>query len=167
MDERGGCLSPGMTSSMFITQCKSLGQSRQVCGEKKGLVCLVTNKQRLLKTSVIRFSKALSQMIFFPRKRCFCLGALEAQYLLPASRNKLGSPLKYLGIYHQYAIKNLLEIKRELEETWVQSLDWEDPLEKGKATHSSILAWRIPCAVQPMEYRESDKTERLSLSLNL
>ena len=28
--------------------------------------------------------------------------------------------------------------------TWVQSLGWEDPLEKGKATHSSILAWRIP-----------------------
>ena len=28
-------------------------------------------------------------------------------------------------------------------ETWVQSPDWEDPLEKGKATHSSILAWRI------------------------
>ena len=28
-------------------------------------------------------------------------------------------------------------------ETWVQSLDWEDPLEKGKATHTSILAWRI------------------------
>ena len=29
-------------------------------------------------------------------------------------------------------------------ETWVSSLGWEDPLEKGKATHSSILAWRIP-----------------------
>ena len=29
-------------------------------------------------------------------------------------------------------------------ETWVQSLDQEDPLEKGMATHSSILAWRIP-----------------------
>ena len=29
-------------------------------------------------------------------------------------------------------------------ETWIRSLDWEDPLEKGKATHSSILAWRIP-----------------------
>ena len=29
-------------------------------------------------------------------------------------------------------------------ETWVQSLDWEDPLVKGKATHSSILAWKIP-----------------------
>ena len=32
-------------------------------------------------------------------------------------------------------------------ETWAQSLGWEDPLEKGKATHSSILAWRIPWTV--------------------
>ena len=31
-------------------------------------------------------------------------------------------------------------------ETWVQSLGWEDPLEEGMATHSSILAWRIPWA---------------------
>ena len=31
-----------------------------------------------------------------------------------------------------------------MRETWVRSLGWEDPLEKGKATHSSILAWRIP-----------------------
>ena len=32
-------------------------------------------------------------------------------------------------------------------ETWVQSLGWEDPLEKGKATHSHILAWRIPWTI--------------------
>ena len=31
-----------------------------------------------------------------------------------------------------------------MRETWVRSLDWKDPLEKGMATHSSILAWRIP-----------------------
>ena len=31
-----------------------------------------------------------------------------------------------------------------MRETWVQPLGWEDPLEKGMATHSSILAWRIP-----------------------
>ena len=31
-----------------------------------------------------------------------------------------------------------------VQETWVQSLDWEDPLEEGMATHSSILAWRMP-----------------------
>ena len=33
------------------------------------------------------------------------------------------------------------------QETWVQKLGWEDPLEKGKATYSSILAWRIPWTV--------------------
>ena len=36
-------------------------------------------------------------------------------------------------------------------ETWVQSLAQKDPLEEGKATHSSILAWKIPWTVQPME----------------
>ena len=35
-------------------------------------------------------------------------------------------------------------------ETWVPSLGWEDPLEKGKATHSSVLAWRIPGTVERM-----------------
>ena len=43
-------------------------------------------------------------------------------------------------------------------ETWVRSLGWEDPLEKGKATHSSILAY------SPWRHKESDMTERLSLS---
>ena len=33
--------------------------------------------------------------------------------------------------------------------TWVQSLGWEDPLQKGKSTHSSILAWRIPWTEEP------------------
>ena len=56
-------------------------------------------------------------------------------------------------------------------ETWVQSLGWEDPLEKGTATHSSILAWRIPWTEQPGRlyspwgHRELDMTKRLSLSL--
>ena len=34
-------------------------------------------------------------------------------------------------------------------ETWVQSLDWEDALEEGMATHSSFLAWRIPRTEEP------------------
>ena len=34
-------------------------------------------------------------------------------------------------------------------ETWVRSLGWEDPLEKGMATHSGILAWRIPRTEEP------------------
>ena len=42
-------------------------------------------------------------------------------------------------------VKNLLA----LQETWVWSLAWEDPLEKGMATHSSILAERIPWTEEP------------------
>ena len=36
-----------------------------------------------------------------------------------------------------------------MQETWVRFLGWEDPLEEGKATHSSILAWRIPWTEEP------------------
>ena len=38
-------------------------------------------------------------------------------------------------------------------ETWVQSLSWEDFLDKGPATHSSILAWRIPWTVESMGFQ--------------
>ena len=48
-------------------------------------------------------------------------------------------------------------------ETWIRSLGWEDPLEKGKATYSSILAWRIPWTVHSMGLQR-DMTERLSLA---
>ena len=36
-----------------------------------------------------------------------------------------------------------------MQETWVRSLGWEDPLEKEMAAHSSILAWKIPWTVEP------------------
>ena len=42
-------------------------------------------------------------------------------------------------------VKNL----PEMQETWVRSLGWEDPPEKGMATHPSILAWRIPWTEEP------------------
>ena len=56
----------------------------------------------------------------------------------------IGYPLQYswTSLVAQL-VKNLLTVQ----ETWVRSLGWEDPLEKGKATHSSILAWRIPWTV--------------------
>ena len=38
---------------------------------------------------------------------------------------------------------------QELQETWVQSLDWEDPLQEGMETHSSILVWKIPWTKEP------------------
>ena len=51
-------------------------------------------------------------------------------------------------------------------ETWVRSLGWKDSLEKEMATHSSILAWRIPWTeelggLQSTGHKESDTTERL------
>ena len=56
----------------------------------------------------------------------------------------IGYPLQYSwASLVAHLVKNLPAVW----ETWVRSLGWEDPLEKGKATHSSILAWRIPWTV--------------------
>ena len=55
-------------------------------------------------------------------------------------------------------VKNLPAVQ----ETWVQSLGWEDPLEKGKAPHSSILGWRIHGLYSPWSREVSDTTESLS-----
>ena len=44
-------------------------------------------------------------------------------------------------------VAQLVKNPPAMREAWVRSLGWEDPLEKGKATHSSILAWRIPWTV--------------------
>ena len=57
-----------------------------------------------------------------------------------------------------------------VQETQIQSLNWEDPLEKRMVTHSSILAWRIPWTeepgvLSPWGCKESDMTEKLTLFL--
>ena len=48
-----------------------------------------------------------------------------------------------------------------MQEAWVQSLVWEDPLEKEKATHSSVLAWEIPWTEEPngLQSMESQKSQ--------
>ena len=53
-------------------------------------------------------------------------------------------PINWTSLVAQL-VKNL----SAMWETWVQALVWEDPLEKGMATHSSILAWRIPWTEEP------------------
>ena len=58
----------------------------------------------------------------------------------------IGYPLQYSWASFVAQLVNNLPA---MWETWVWSLGWEDPLEKGKATHSSILAWRIPGTGQP------------------
>ena len=61
-----------------------------------------------------------------------------------AAEEGIGYPLQYswASLVAQL-VKNLPAMWK----TWVRSLGWEDPLEKGKATHSRILAWRIPQTV--------------------
>ena len=57
-----------------------------------------------------------------------------------------------------------LPTTQEMPEIWVRFLSWEDPLEVGMATHSSVLAWRIPWTGEPVRLqsigcKESDMTE--------
>ena len=63
-------------------------------------------------------------------------------------KDKWASPVAQL-------VRNLPAIQ----ETWVQSLGWEDALEKGMATHSSIVAWRILAGYSPKDHKELDTTE--------
>ena len=60
------------------------------------------------------------------------------------AKHRIGMPLMSSGAS---LIAQLVKNLPAMQETWVQSLGWKDPLEKGKATHSSILAWRIPWTV--------------------
>ena len=68
--------------------------------------------------------------------------------MIPKSGRSTGEGIGY-PLHYSWAslVTQLVNNPPAMQETWVQSLGWEDPLEKGKATHSSILAWRIPWTV--------------------
>ena len=69
----------------------------------------------------------------------------------PGSIPELGRSGEGIGYPLQYSwtslVAQLVKNPPAMKETWVQFLGWKDPLEKGKATHYSILAWRIPRTV--------------------
>ena len=54
-----------------------------------------------------------------------------------------------MGIFEDYLKARTHLAHLSMQEMWFQSLGWEDPLEKEMATHSSILAWEIPCTEEP------------------
>ena len=54
--------------------------------------------------------------------------------------DRIGYPLQYSWASR---VAQMVKNPHAMQETWIQSLGWEDPLEKGMAIHSSILAWRI------------------------
>ena len=86
---------------------------------------------------------------------------------IPWSGRSAGEGIDY-SLQYSWAslMAQLVKTLPAMQETWVWSLGWEDPLEKGKATHSSILAWRIPWTVY---YTGSQRVVRdwLSLSISL
>ena len=74
-------------------------------------------------------------------------------YLDPLSttcRAREGSVLSWLSTaaFIPQIVAQLVKNPPAMRETWVRSLGWEGPLEKGKATHSSMLAWKIPWTVR-------------------
>ena len=68
----------------------------------------------------------------------------------------IGYPLQYSWAS---LVAQLVKNPPAMWETWVRSLGWEDPLEKGKAPHSSILAWRIPQSMGSQRLRHYCATE--------
>ena len=81
--------------------------------------------------------------------------------MIPGSGRSAGEGIGY-PLQYSWAslVAQLVKNLPVMWETWVQSLGWKDPLEKGKATHSSVLARRIPC---PWDCKELNMTEQLSL----
>ena len=63
----------------------------------------------------------------------------------------IGYPLQYTWAS---LMAQLVKNPPAMRETWVRSLGWENPLEKVKATHSSILAWRIPWSCKELDTTE-------------
>ena len=87
--------------------------------------------------------------------------------LIPGLGRSAGEGIGYPPQYSWASlVAQLVKNPPAMRETWVWSLGWEDPLEKGKATHSSVLAWRIPWhgMCSPWSHKELDMTERLSQS---
>ena len=67
---------------------------------------------------------------------------------IPGSGRSAGEGIRYqLQCSWASLVAQLVKHPSAMQETWVRSLGWKNPLKQGKATHSSILAWRIPWTV--------------------
>ena len=71
--------------------------------------------------------------------------------------------MEFISLYNEISALLAQMVKKlpEMRKTWVQSLGWEDLLEKGMATHSIITAWRIPRTEEPgwLQSRGSQRVE--------
>ena len=129
-------------------------------------VWIIENAANLVKTEALTkysLARALHQPMGFSGSSAGKESTCNAgdPSLIPGSGRFAGEGMGYPLQYSWASLMaQLVKNPPAVRETWVWSLGWEDPLEKGKATHSSILAWRIPRTVQSMgsqrDYIESD-----------
>ena len=77
------------------------------------------------------------------------LPSLPLRDSLKASRHQSTSFPSFSGLFWATLVVQIVKNPSAVQEIWVQSLGWEDSLEKVMATHSSILAWKIPWTEKP------------------
>ena len=122
-----------------------------MCVEKGGLrrTCLCITKGQYTNTYIHK-STPLAFKWLFPDSSVGKESTCDAgdSGSIPGSGRSPGEGIGY-PLQHTWAslVAQLGKNPPAVWETWVLSLGWEDPLVKGKATHSSILAWRIPWTV--------------------
>ena len=110
---------------------------------------------------LLRLSSQLAPVVKNPPAKAGDAG------LVLGSRRSSGNSLQYSCLeypmdtrfWRAFLVAQLVKNLPAMLETWVRSPGWEDPLEKGMATHSSILVWRTPWTVWSMGLKELDMTE--------
>ena len=111
------------------------------------ILAYVYSHETIIKVKIIN--------VFISSKNFLVLFWSSSHLHLPTSRQSLSVTrvcvAKNLCLIFFWAslVAQIVKNLPEMRETWIWSLDWEDPLEEGKATHSSILAWRIPWTEEP------------------
>ena len=110
----------------------------------------------ILSTRIHSLVKEYSVCLWFPNALGFPDSSVSKESacnaghpsLIPGSGRSAGERIGYPLQYPRAAlVAQLVKNPPAMWETWVRSLGWEDPLEKVKATRSSILAWRVPWTV--------------------
>ena len=113
---------------------------------------------RIIREMQVKTASLIAQLIKNPP------AIQETPCLIPGLGRSTGEGIGYpLQCSWASLVAQLVKNLPAMKETWVWSLGWENPLEKGKVTHSGILAWRIPWTVQSWGHKESDTTQQLSL----
>ena len=97
---------------------------------------------RIIREMQVKTASLIAQLVKNPP------AMQETPCLIPGLGRSTGEGIGYPLQYSRASmVAQLVKNLPAMQETWVQSLGWEDSLEKGEATHSSILAWRIPSTI--------------------